>query len=144
MNSGLTPQEIIDILDMKAHPEGGYYCETFRDSLGAPRGASTAIYYLLEAGQTSHWHRVTDASEAWLWHGGDALALSLSADGITIDQHILGLDLKQGQRPQAIVPANHWQSAKPLGTWALVSCTVAPGFEFSSFEMAPPDWQPGI
>lgn len=143
MTVELSPREIIEILDMQPHPEGGFYAETFRDTNGAPRGASTAIYYLLETGQRSHWHRVTDASEAWLWHGGDPMRLKLSADGKQMSDHILGLNLKNGERPQVIVPANHWQSAEPLGDWALVSCTVAPGFEFSSFEMAPPDWAPG-
>lgn len=139
---GLTAAEIIETLNMEPHPEGGYYIQTFRDEQGAPRGASTAIYYLLEKGQRSHWHKVTDASEVWLWHAGGALELSISDDGHETTKHILGMDLKAGERPQCIVKANAWQSAAPLGEWTLVSCTVAPGFEFSSFEMAPPDWKP--
>mmetsp|Transcript_312 Transcript_312/g.412 ORF Transcript_312/g.412 Transcript_312/m.412 type:complete len:166 (+) Transcript_312:3-500(+) len=139
---GLTAPEIIKILNMQPHPEGGYYHQTFRDEQGAPRGASTAIYYLLEKGQRSHWHKVTDASEVWLWHAGDALELNISEDGKHTSRHVLGMDLKSGQRPQCIVKANAWQSAAPLGDWTLVSCTVAPGFEFTSFEMAPPDWKP--
>lgn len=139
---GLTAAEIIKTLNMEPHPEGGYYIQTFRDEQGAPRGASTAIYYLLEKGQRSHWHKVTDASEVWLWHAGDALELNISNDGHKSTSHILGMDLKAGERPQCIVKANAWQSAAPLGDWTLVSCTVAPGFEFSSFEMAPPDWEP--
>lgn len=139
---GLTANEIIETLNMEPHPEGGYYIQTFRDEQGAPRGASTAIYYLLEKGQRSHWHKVTDASEVWLWHAGDALELSISNDGHETTKHILGMELKAGERPQCIVKANDWQSAAPLGEWTLVSCTVAPGFEFSSFEMAAPDWKP--
>ena len=127
---------------MQPHPEGGWYSETFRDQNGGKRGHSTAIYYLLEKGQRSHWHRVTDASEVWLWHAGDALELSVSDDGKNSRILLLGMDLKQGQKPQCIIDANVWQSAKPLGEWTLVSCTVAPGFEFSSFEMAPDDWEP--
>lgn len=139
---GLTANEIIQTLNMEPHPEGGYYIQTFRDEQDAPRGASTAIYYLLKKGQRSHWHKVIDASEVWLWHAGDALELSISDDGHETTRHILGMDLKSGERPQCIVKANAWQSAAPLGEWTLVSCTVAPGFEFSSFEMAPPDWKP--
>jgi predicted cupin superfamily sugar epimerase len=139
---GLTAAEIIKTLNMEPHPEGGYYVQTFRDEQGAPRGASTAIYYLLEKGQRSHWHKVKDASEVWLWHAGDALELNISDDGHETTSHILGMDLQAGERPQCIVKANAWQSAAPLGDWTLVSCTVAPGFVFSSFEMAPPDWEP--
>lgn len=138
----LQPNEIISLLEMQPHPEGGWYSETFRDKNGAPRGASTAIYYLLEKGQKSHWHRVTDASEVWLYHAGDCLELSISEDGENCQKHLLGMDLKTGQRPQHVVPAGAWQSARPLGNWTLVSCTVAPGFEFTSFEMAPDDWMP--
>ena len=139
----MTPKDIIETLNMQPHPEGGWYSETFRDANGGERGHSTAIYYLLERGQKSHWHRVIDASEVWLWHGGDLLELSTSKDGQTVQTHLLGLDLANGARPQAIVKANEWQSARPLGNWALVSCTVAPGFQFSSFEMAPDHWTPG-
>lgn len=127
---------------MEPHPEGGWYVQTFRDTEGGTRGHSTAIYYLLEEGQRSHWHRVIDATEVWLWHGGAPMELSISKDGKSTEIHQLGLDLKNGERPQAIVQANEWQSAQPLGKWALVSCTVAPGFEFGKFEMAEPDWQP--
>ncbi|MCV6600667.1 MAG: cupin domain-containing protein, partial [Cohaesibacter sp.] len=121
-----------------------YYVETFRDREGQEgRGHSTAIYYLLEAGDRSHWHRV-DASEIWLWHAGAALELSLSADNQNCDLHLLGADLLQNQRPQVIVPKHVWQSARSLGAWTLVSCVVAPGFVFDGFEMAPPNWSPGL
>ncbi|MAY63839.1 MAG: cupin [Rhizobiales bacterium] len=138
----MTPEEIIETLGMAPHPEGGHYVETFRDEAGGGRGHSTAIYYLLGAGERSHWHRVTDASEVWHWHAGGPLKLSLAAPGVSATDHTLGIDLAKGQRPQIVVPANWWQSAEPLGAWTLVGCTVAPGFEFSSFEMAPPDWTP--
>ncbi len=140
--AGLTAREIIETLDMSPHPEGGHYVETFRDSQGGTRGHSTAIYYLLQAGERSHWHRVTDASEVWHWHAGGPLKLRLAAPALPASDCVLGMDLAAGERPQLVVPANWWQSAEPLGEWTLVGCTVAPGFEFSSFEMAPPDWQP--
>jgi predicted cupin superfamily sugar epimerase len=139
----MTPAQIIETLGMQRHPEGGWYAETFRDAEGGARGHSTAIYYLLETGERSHWHRVTDATEVWLYHAGDPLRLSLSADGRAVETHVLGPDVVRDQRPQIIVPAGWWQSAAPIGGFTLVSCTVAPGFTFESFEMAPPDWQPG-
>lgn len=135
-------KEIIATLSMQPHPEGGWYVQTFRDTNGGTRGHSTAIYYLLEAGQRSHWHRVRDAAEVWHYYAGAPLLLSLSADGTASETVTLGTDLGKGERPQAIVPADWWQSATSLGEFTLVGCTVAPGFEFSSFEMAPPDWQP--
>ncbi len=137
----MTPQEIITALGMQRHPEGGWYVETFRDSEGGSRGHSTAIYYLLEAGERSHWHRVRDAAEIWHFHAGDPLRLRIS-DGKTVEEVTLGIDLATGARPQAVVPADAWQAAEPLGRFTLVGCTVAPGFEFSRFEMAPPGWEP--
>jgi uncharacterized protein len=142
MATALTAKEIIETLNMQPHPEGGWYVETFRDQNGAPRGHSTAIYYLLQAGERSHWHRVRDAAEAWHFYAGDPLALKISADGRKPETVTLGIDLAAGQRPQAIVPAGAWQAAEPLGAFTLVGCTVAPGFDFASFEMATPDWQP--
>ncbi len=134
--------DIIAALHMSPHPEGGWYMETFRDAPQGGRGHSTAIYYLLEQGQRSHWHRVIDAAEVWHFYCGAPLELGLSADGKSSSTETLGVTLAKGQRPQIIVPANHWQSAKSLGAWTLVGCTVAPGFEFAKFEMAPPDWSP--
>ena len=134
-------KEIIAALGMKPHPEGGWYVETFRDAPQGGRGFSTAIYYLLEHGQRSHWHRV-DAAEIWHFYAGAPLELGLSADGRISAVETLGTDLAKGERPQIVVPANHWQSAKSLGAWTLVGCTVAPGFEFASFEMAGPGWEP--
>ena len=127
---------------MQPHPEGGYYVETFRDDEGPEgRGYSTAIYYLLEAGDRSHWHRV-DATEIWFWHTGAPLALSLSENGSASETLRLGPDIVAGERPQIIIPKLHWQSAQSLGDWTLVSCTVAPGFVFNGFEMAVEGWAP--
>ncbi|CDN49765.1 cupin domain-containing protein [Neorhizobium galegae] len=137
----MKPEEIIATLGMQRHPEGGWYVETFRDEDGGARGHSTAIYYLLEAGERSHWHRVRDAAEVWHFYAGDPLRLRIS-EGETVEEVRLGSDLARGERPQAVVPANAWQAAEPLGRFTLVGCTVAPGFQFSSFEMAPPGWEP--
>lgn len=141
-SSKQTAEEIIAILSMQRHPEGGWYAETFRDGDGRSRSASTAIYYLLQAGERSHWHRVRDAAEVWHFYAGDPLLLKIS-DGMTIEEIRLGTNLAAGERPQGVVPANAWQAAEPMGAFALVGCTVAPGFEFSSFEMAEPGWEPG-
>lgn len=138
----MTAEDIIQTLGMQRHPEGGWYVETFRDGEGGPRGHSTAIYYLLQAGERSHWHRVRDAAEAWHFYAGDPLRLMISHDGERVETVVLGIDLAQGERPQAIVPANAWQAAEPMGDFTLVGCTVAPGFDFAAFEMAPPSWKP--
>ena len=138
----MRPEEIIETLGMQPHPEGGYYVQTFRDDLGGARGHSTAIYYLLRKGERSHWHRVRDAAEVWHYYAGAPLALHRSAEGKTSETIILGIDLVKGERPQAIIPSNWWQAAESLGDFTLVGCTVAPGFEFSSFEMAAPGWEP--
>jgi len=136
--------EIIRLLDLQPHPEGGHYRETFRDSRSAEsesgRAASTAIYFLLRAGEISHWHRV-DAVEVWHWYAGASLALSIIEGAQKLDVR-LGLDLTAGERPQAVVPARAWQQAQSIGAWTLVGCTVAPGFEFAGFEMAPPGFDP--
>lgn len=126
---------IIEALDMKSHPEGGWYAETYRDPNGGPRGHSTAIYFLLKQGEESAWHRLRDAAEVWHHYDGDALQLQISADMKDVETHVLGKRLDKGERPQQIVPANIWQRARSLGRWTLVGCTVAPGFDFSAFEM---------
>lgn len=139
----MTPQDIVATLGMVPHPEGGHYVETWRHIPdGGGRGAGTAIYYLLQAGERSHWHRV-DAAEIWHWYAGAPLALALSADGIGVKTVMLGNDVLAGARPQVVVPAGVWQSAVSAGSWTLVGCTVSPAFEFSGFEMAPPGWAPG-
>jgi len=134
---------IIRLLDLRRHPEGGHFRETFRDAAGhGGRAHATAIYFLLKAGEQSRWHRV-DAAEIWHWYRGDALELSIGQDNSPVRRIVLGPDLATGQRPQAIVPAHAWQAARPLGRYALMGCTVAPGFEFAGFEMAPDGWTPG-
>ncbi len=139
-----TVADIIQRLQLKPHPEGGHYRETFRDHPAAGgRGALTAIYYLLAEGEVSAWHRVTDAAEIWLYHAGAPLALSVAAPYARAQRVRLGGDVLAGQEPHWVVPANHWQSAQSLGDWTLVTCTVAPAFEFAKFEMAPKGFVPG-
>jgi predicted cupin superfamily sugar epimerase len=134
--------DVITRLGLAPHPEGGWYRETFRDPrLVDGRPASTAIYYLLDVGEVSDWHRV-DAAECWHWLAGGPLVITISPDGHDAAAHHLGPDLETGQRPQLVVPAGHWQTATSLGAWTLVGCTVAPGFRFEGFEMAPPGWRP--
>jgi predicted cupin superfamily sugar epimerase len=140
--TGVTGDEIIAQLGLRPHPEGGHYRETFRASDG-PRGASTAIYFLLKAGECSHWHKVADADELWHFYAGAPLELSLSEDGRTVRHLRLGIDFALGEMPQAVVPRGVWQAARTLGAWTLIGATVAPGFLFERFEMAPPGWQPG-
>jgi predicted cupin superfamily sugar epimerase len=131
-------------LGMVAHPEGGWFVETWR-AAAAPgeRAAASAILYLLAAGERSRWHRV-DAAEIWQWSAGETLELRIAArDGGPVDLVRLGGDVAAGERPQAVVPAGAWQAARPLGAWALVGCIVAPAFEYGGFELAPEGWEPG-
>ena len=150
----LTADDVIRLLDLKPHPEGGHFRETFRDApppyppplagegrVGVGRSASTAIYFLLARGERSHWHRV-DAVELWHWYAGAPLALEISHGHGRIERVTLGAVLNAGERPQAVVPAHAWQAAQTLGDWTLVGCTVAPGFEFAAFELAPQGWEP--
>jgi predicted cupin superfamily sugar epimerase len=143
MDSVPTAAEIIARLELKPHPEGGHYRETFRDSRRDVNGrsASTAIYFLLARGECSHWHRI-DAAEVWHYYAGSALNLQIADD---VGQRCirLGPDLAAGEVPQTIVPAQAWQAAESSGDWTLVGCTVAPGFDFTKFELAAPDWFPG-
>ena len=140
----LTAEDVVRLLKLEPHPEGGWYRETFRDLPGPDgRARSTAIYYLLKEGQSSHWHRVIDSVEVWHFHAGEALDLDIARpEGGRATRLVLGPDLGLGEQPQAVVPAGWWQSATCLGAWSLVSCTVAPGFEFDRFEMAPEGWEP--
>jgi len=137
-----TAAEIIARLGLEPHPEGGHFRETFRDSAvdANGRSASTAIYFLLARGERSHWHRI-DAVEIWHWHAGAALELGIADDGGSRVLR-LGVDLAAGERPQGIVPPHAWQAATTTGDWTLVGCTVAPGFDFATFELAPPGWEP--
>lgn len=132
----MTADEIIEILDLQPHPEGGHYRETWvAENEGRPTG--TCIYFLLKAGESSHWHRV-DATEIWLYHAGAPLVLSMAAsDEGPAQDHLLTPDLSEG-RPQIIVPENHWQAARSTGDFTLVSCAVSPGFRFGGFELAAP------
>lgn len=136
-----TADEIIARLGLQPHPEGGHYRQTFR-APDSPRGASTAIYFLLKGDERSHWHKV-DADEVWHYYSGAPLELSLSDDARRVRCVRLGSDFEIGERPQAVVPRNCWQAARSLGSWTLVGCTVAPAFEFEHFELAPPRWSPG-
>jgi len=135
----MTAEDVIGLLGLQPHPEGGWYRETWRAAADAgARPAGTAIYYLLAAGQRSHWHRV-DADEIWLFHAGDPLELRIApSDSGPAIAHRLGADLAAGAHPQIVVPARHWQAARSLGDWTLVSCTVSPGFLFEGFELAAP------
>ena len=143
MTALLTAQEVIRLLDLKPHPEGGHFRETFRDARAVEdgRAASTAIYFLLARGERSHWHRI-DATEVWHWYAGAALELETAHRDGRRETVRLGSDLSSGERPQAIVLAQAWQTAKSLGDWTLCGCTVAPGFEFTRFELAPKSWEP--
>lgn len=138
----MTADEIIALLNLAPHPEGGHYRQTWeapgpRSGTAEGRPAGTCIYFLLKAGERSHWHRV-DAAEIWHFYAGAPLVLSVAEDqsGPRVD-HALGPDLATGQRPQVIVPEGHWQAARTTGAWTLVGCTVSPGFRFEGFELAP-------
>lgn len=160
------PGAIIERLGMQRHPEGGWFVETWRHDVSSGRGAGTCIYFLLEHGQSSHWHRV-DAAEIWHWYAGEPLELELWEEGESATRRymlgdLLGLspfcvneardggvdgaaekaDSWERACPQVVVPANAWQRAAPLGSFALVGCTVSPAFEFERFELAPPSWCP--
>jgi uncharacterized protein len=146
LTAPMTAADVIRLLDLKPHPEGGRFRETFRDAPPAypeagGRAASTAIYFLLARGERSHWHRV-DAAEVWHWHAGAPLALEIAPAVGARETLTLGNDLAAGERPQGVVPAHAWQAAQSLGEWTLVGCTVAPGFDFTKFELAPAGWEP--
>jgi predicted cupin superfamily sugar epimerase len=144
MAPAVTAADIIARLGLQPHPEGGHFRETFRDARtdAGGRSRSTAIYFLLARGERSHWHRI-DAVEIWHYYAGSALTLKI-ADDDGQWRFRLGPDLAAGELPQAIVPAHAWQSAESSGDWTLVGCTVAPGFDFTTFELAEPDWFPGL
>ena len=137
----MTADDIIARLNLAPHPEGGWYRQTWAAPNPADptaRALATCIHFLLRAGESSHWHRV-DADEIWLWHSGAPLTLSISpTDGGPAQDHRLGGQVLAGEAPQIVVPAQHWQSARSLGEYSLVSCVVSPGFRFSGFTLAPP------
>ena len=135
--SSAEADRLIAQLGLLPHPEGGHFRGMFRDpDTVAGRARSTAILFLLKAGERSRWHRV-DAAEIWHYHRGAPLRLSIEKD-----RHVLGAGIGQGEMPQIVVPKGAWQSAASLGDYTLVGCTVAPGFEFSGFEMAPAGFEP--
>jgi predicted cupin superfamily sugar epimerase len=141
----VTADEVIAALDLKPHPEGGHFRETFRDraETSGGRAAGTAIYYLLKAGERSHWHKV-DAAEIWHWYAGAPLCLAIAPAGAAqAVVETLGPQLDAGERPQIVVPPHAWQSAESMGHFTLVGCTVAPGFDFVGFTTAPEGWHPG-
>ena len=137
-------QDLIHTLRLEPHPEGGWYRETWRaESAPGERASATAILFLLEEGQRSHWHKV-DAVEIWLFHAGTALCLETAASDVgPVGSVRLGGDVLSGELPQLAIPAGTWQAAEADRGWALVSCIVSPGFEFAGFTLAPPDWAPG-
>ena len=140
----MTSRALIEALQLAPHPEGGWYRETWRaEALPGERASATAILFLLEEGQRSHWHKV-DATELWLFHAGSALTLSTAAgDDGPIRRVQLGSSVLGGEQPQVRIAAGEWQSAEADRGWALVSCIVSPGFEFAGFTLAPPGWAPG-
>jgi uncharacterized protein len=143
-SSSLTAADIVRLLDLVPHPEGGRFRETFRDHrrVDGGRAASTSMYFLLAHGERSRWHRI-DAAEVWHFYAGAPLLLETTAGkAAAVARVTLGPDLAAGERPQAVVPAGAWQAAKSLGAWTLVGCTVAPGFEFEELELAPKGWRP--
>lgn len=132
---------LIERLELSPHPEGGWYRETWREG-SEGRGHASAIYFLLESGQRSHWHRV-DATELWLFHAGSPLVLDVAPGAAgPVATILLGADVPGGQQPQGLVPAGWWQAADARSGWALVSCIVAPGFDFGGFELGAPGWEP--
>jgi predicted cupin superfamily sugar epimerase len=141
-----TARAIIERLELEPHPEGGWYRETWRaPAVDGSRASATAIHFLLEAGQRSHWHRV-DAAEIWLWHGGDPVELSLAQAGhCPVETIRLGGGVLDGESPQHVIPPHWWQAAQPARGpcgYSLVSCIVSPGFEFAGFTLAEPGWTP--
>jgi uncharacterized protein len=136
-------ESVIAALGLEPHPEGGHYAETWRDEpADGSRGAGSAILFLLRRGEVSRWHRI-DAAEAWHHYAGAPLELAIATPGGEIVRHRLGDDVLIGDRPQIVVPAGAWQSARTLGGWTLVGCTVSPAFDFEGLELAPDGWKPG-
>jgi len=137
--------KVVAKLDLKPHPEGGWFRETWREpSHEGGRDLATGILFLLEKGQSSHWHRV-DAAEMWIYNAGGPLRLSMAAGQLgenALPDIFLGADLMAGQLAQHLIPAWQWQAAETLGAWTLATCIVSPGFDFAGFELAPPDWLP--
>lgn len=139
----ISADDIIRQLELEPHPEGGYFRETFRDeSANEGRSVGTAIFFLLQAGEISRWHKV-DATEIWHHYAGAPLELGIAEEGGQAQTFVLGKNFEENELPQRVIPAGLWQQARSLGDWTLVGCTVSPGFEFDGFEMAPEGWEPG-
>ena len=138
------PQTLIKTLGMTPHPEGGWHLDTWQPEwTGGTRPGISAIYYLLEEGQSSHWHRI-DCDETWYFHAGAPLLCQTAAsEGDTPRDHWLGLDVVAGQRPSHYIPRGVWQASFAVKGWTLVSCVVSPAFTFDGWEMAPEGWAPG-
>lgn len=136
-----TADDVIRRLGLSPHPEGGHFVETWRHADGDGRALGTAIYFLLREDERSHWHRI-DATEIWHHYAGAPIELSIAVASRPVAHHRLGPDLASGARPQLVVEPGAWQAARPIGGWALVGCTVVPGFDFTGFELAPPGWAP--
>ncbi|HEY2111951.1 MAG TPA: cupin domain-containing protein [Dongiaceae bacterium] len=138
-----TAAALIAQLGLGPHPEGGHFRETYRHRpADGSRGHATLIYYLLQAGEVSHWHRVNDADELWLFHAGSPLELLLAPEGGKREERRLGTDVANGEEPQILIERGVWQSARSLGLYTLAACMVTPAFDFAGFEMAPPGWSP--
>ncbi len=135
MNS---PEELIKKLNMTPHPEGGYFAESFRDK----DNNVSLIYYLLKRNQRSHWHRLTK-NEILHFYLGDPMSVYVSEDGNKSASKILGNNIIGNQKMHLIVKAGSWFSMQSSGNFSLIGCTVAPGFEYSDFELAPKNWEPG-
>ena len=138
-------EDIIDQLGLKAHPEGGWYLETFTgDGSGHGRGDVSVIYFLLKEGETAHWHRIKDADEVWSWHAGSTLSLYVKEGDGPVTTHYLGMDIAKGERPQLVIPRGAWQAASSPSGWVLASNIVAPAFDFKTLELAPAVFEPGF
>ena len=142
MTTDMTSDDVIRILGLEPHPEGGHYRQVYEHvPTDGGRGFMNSIYFLLRAGDRSHWHRL-DAPEIWSYHAGSPVTVSVWIEGRPVETHRLGNNLATGERPQVMVPAGAWQAGESLGDWSLIGCVVAPAFQFSGFELAPRDWSP--
>ena len=141
----MNAEDIIEKLNLRPHPEGGWYAETLSsDDENGGRSALSAIYFLLKEGETAHWHRIMDAAEIWSWHAGSALSLYRKEVDNAVEIVKLGCNLDNGERPQVIIPVGAWQAASAKEGWVLASNIVAPGFDFNALELAPPGFEPGF
>jgi len=144
MTTDATADEVIRILELQPHPEGGHYRQIYAHvAADGSRGCMSSTYFLLCAGERSHWHQL-DAPEVWSYHAGAPISVSIWTDGHPIETYRLGSNLAVGERPQVIIPAGAWQTGQSLGDWSLFGCIVAPAFQFAGFELAPPGWSPPV